>query len=149
MSNEPKVPRRRSLQEYVDLEYILLGDLRDLLEEPITEETSRWLRVVLDALVDMLPKEFRLEEEGGYMAEVLEEHPTWYREVLRLHREHDELFAKLCDLRRRIMLHQPFSEVAHLVRLELRDWMAQLTAHNRHEARLLQTAFNLEIGVGD
>ena len=34
----------RLLEQYTSLEYILLGDLRDLLEEPPDDESRRWLR---------------------------------------------------------------------------------------------------------
>jgi hypothetical protein len=59
----------RLLNRYSTLEYILLGDLRDLLEEPPDEETRRWLVAVLDALVKTLPREFDLEDEDGYMSD--------------------------------------------------------------------------------
>ena len=59
------------LEEYSTLEYILLGDLRDLLYEPPDEETCRWLLAVLDALLETLPREFDLKQQDGYLMEVL------------------------------------------------------------------------------
>src|SRR5579872_2956860 len=59
------------LDHYSSLEYILLGDLRDLLEEPVDDESRKWLLAVLDTLLDTLPREFDLEDEDGYMSEVL------------------------------------------------------------------------------
>ncbi len=45
-----------TLEDYTALEYILLGDLRDLLEEPADHFTRSWLVAVLDALLDTLPR---------------------------------------------------------------------------------------------
>lgn len=137
------------LERYTSLEYILLGDLRDLLEEPADKENRRWLLAVLDALLETLPVEFDLEDEDGYMAEVLERFPSWSGAVERLHRDHDALFARLKELRGRIERGNWISPVADVVRRELRDWMLSLNAHRRGETRLMQTAMNLEIGSGD
>ncbi len=40
------------------LEYLLIGDLRDLLEETPDNETRRWLLAVLEELLNLLPNEF-------------------------------------------------------------------------------------------
>lgn len=137
------------LHKYGTLEYILLGDLRDLLEEPANEETSKWLVAVLDTLLDMLPRQFALEESGGYLSEVTAEFPHWFREVEALQREHHALYASLQQLRDRVVLDKPFDGIADQVRAELRDWMQRVAAHKRHENRLVQTAVNLEVGAGD
>lgn len=137
------------LKQWATLEYILLGDLRDVLEEPPSAETRRWLLAVLDALLDILPREIELKEADGYLSEVLDEFPNWAGLVDGLREEHDLLFEKLKELRHHIAGHTPFAAIAHEVRLDLREWMRMLTAHHRHETRLLQTAINLEVGCGD
>jgi hypothetical protein len=141
--------RARMLVEFSSLEYILLGDLRDLLEESADEENRKWLLAVLDALVDTLPREFNLEDEDGYMAEVLERYPNWSNQVERLHLDHDLLFLKLKELRGRIERNIWIAPIANEVRRDLRDWILTLVAHNRGETRLIQTAMNLEVGAGD
>ncbi len=137
------------LQRSATLEYILLGDLRDLLEEPANEETCRWLSAVLDALLDTLPREFDLEEQGGYLSVVLEEFPNWSPQVEQLQEEHYILFAKLKNLRKRVSQRSSFAAIADELRVDLHEWMRMLIAHHRHENRLLQTAINLEVGAGD
>ena len=137
------------LQEYAALEYILLGDLRDLLEEPTDDITCRWLTAVLDALLDTLPRQFDLEEDGGYLSEVVDAFPHWADEVERLQQDHSILFGMLKELRERVDQHSPFEDIANEVRISLQEWMRSLVAHNRHENRLVQTAINLEIGTGD
>jgi hypothetical protein len=137
------------LEEYAALEYILLGDLRDLLEEPADRYTRRWLISVLDALLDTLPREMAIKESSGYLNEVLDEYPSWYRHVEELQNEQQLLFLSLQSLRERLDTSESYDHDAVRVRSALRRWMNRLMAHHRHETRLLQTALNLEVGVGD
>lgn len=137
------------LDESTAFEYILLGDLRDLLEAPVDEFTSSWLAAILDSLLKALPREFQIQNEGGYFAEVLEEQPNLTIRVEHLIQERDILFAKLHHLRIRVSDQAVFETIADQVRLDLRDWMTSLKAFKRHERRLAQTAFNHDIGVGD
>ncbi|MCA9032679.1 MAG: hypothetical protein KDA66_17810, partial [Planctomycetaceae bacterium] len=58
---------RERLTHCIELEYILLGDLRDLLEEAPSKETSRWLTAVLDVLLEKIPEEFEMRCEDGYL----------------------------------------------------------------------------------
>ncbi len=137
------------LEECAAFEYILLGDLRDLLEEPADEMTCKWLLAVLDALLQALPRDFQLQDEGGYLAEVIEEFPNWSVQVDRLLQERETLFSNLRQLRERITQEIPYAEIAQRVRHDLHDWMTSFVAFQRHERRLVQTAFNLDVGVGD
>ena len=143
-------PRQTGLlEQYSSLEYILLGDLSDILEEPDDAESRKWMLAVLDTLLDTLPREFVLKEEDGYMAEVLERYPSWSTQVDRLHRDHDQLFAKLKELRSLIERNNQLAPIAAEVRRDLRGWILTLTNHHRSETRLMQTAMNLEVGTGD
>jgi hypothetical protein len=137
------------LQEYGALEYILLGDLRDLLEEPANRHTRVWLIAVLDALLDTLPREMALKEASGYLNEVLDEFPSWYRHVEDLQNEQRLLFLALQALRDRLGTSEPYQHDAARVQSQLRQWMNRLVAHRRHENRIVQTAMNLEVGAGD
>ncbi|HEV3302009.1 MAG TPA: hypothetical protein VG055_20310 [Planctomycetaceae bacterium] len=138
-----------SLEDYTALEYILLGDLRDLLEEPADQYTRRWLVAVLDALLETLPLQMALKESRGYLNEVLDEYPSWYRHVEELQNEQRLLELSLQALRDRLETDGPYERVAMRVNSTVRQWMNRLTAHRRHETRLLQTAMNLECGCGD
>jgi hypothetical protein len=137
------------LEHYSSFEFILLGDLRDVLEERPDAESRRWLIAVLEALLETLPKEFDLEDEDGYMSEVLERYPGWINQVDRLHREHDLLFSKLKELRGRIDRDTWVAPFATEVCRDIREWSLKLIAHRRGEKRLVQTAMNLEVGCGD
>jgi hypothetical protein len=138
-----------SLEDYTALEYILLGDLRDLLEEPADQYTRRWLVAVLDALLDTLPRAMALKESSGYLSEVLDQYPSWYRHVEELQDEQRLLFLSLEALRDRLDSPGPYERDAVRVSSTVRQWMNRFTAHRRHETRLLQTAMNLEVGCGD
>jgi hypothetical protein len=138
-----------TLEDYTALEYILLGDLRDLLEEPTDQYTRRWLVAVLDALLDTLPRQMALKESSGYLNEVLDEYPSWYRHVEDLQNEQRLLVLSLQALRDRLETPGPYQRDAARVKSAVRQWMNRLMAHRRHETRLLQTAMNLEIGCGD
>ncbi len=148
-SNGDRVSTSEQMEQYTSLEFILLGDLRDLLEEPVDKYTHRWLRAVLDVLLDTLPRQWELREEGGYFADVLRHHPYWYTEVDELRRRQHKLYDKLRHLRARLMERVPYAEISGDLSRELRDWMQSLLAFHRHERRMVQTGFNLEVGVGD
>jgi hypothetical protein len=137
------------LQEYRTLEYILLGDLRDLLEEPPNRYTRGWLTAVLDALLDTLPREMAIKEASGYLNEVLDEFPSWYRHVEDLQNEQRLVFLSLQALRDRLQTSGPYQRDAAHAQSQLRQWMNRLLAYHRHENRILQTAMNLEVGAGD
>lgn len=139
----------RPLADYVTLEHLLLGDLREILEDPITDESRGWLLVILDQLLETLHHEFTLEEKGGYMSEVLEQHPNWSRHADQLLRQHQELYGTLLMLRRRFSEGQSADDSIATARHQLRNWMMSLAAHERHERRLLQDSFSLDIGVED
>jgi hypothetical protein len=137
------------LEEYTALEYILLGDLRDVLEEPANRHTRGWLIAILDALLDTLPREMALKESSGYLHEVLDEYPSWYRHVEDLQNEERLLFLLLQSLRDRLETSESYAFAADRLKSTLRQWMTRLAAHHRHENRILQTAMNLEVGGGD
>jgi hypothetical protein len=138
-----------SLEDYTALEYILLGDLRDLIEVRADQYTRRWLIAVLDALLDTLPRQMALKESSGYLNEVLDEFPSWYRHVEDLQNEQRLLVLSLQALRDRLETAGPYERDAVRVNSTVRQWMNRLLAHRRHETRMLQTAMNLEVGCGD
>ncbi len=141
--------RGHRLEDYSALEYILLGDLRDLLEEPADNVTCHWLCAVIDALLETLPKDFQLRCQGGYLSEVTETYPNWQGQVDELKAGQHQLYSQLWQLRLKISNEERYEEIASEARGSLQDWMHELIAHQRHERRLMQSAFNLEIGCGD
>ncbi len=139
-----------SLADFVALEYILLGDLRDLLEEPQPDEqTVHWIGAVLDALLEALPREMELKSEGGYLQPVLEQFPNWAPLIGDLASEKESLFQKLGELRLQMDHPDIFELLVLEIRQDLQEWMNLWTAHLRHERRIMQSAFTLDVGCGD
>jgi hypothetical protein len=139
----------RPLVDMAALEYILLGDLRDLLEEEPNEQTSKWLVAILDTLIDTLPRELAIKSRNGYLEDVLEAYPNWEAEVQRLHAEYKLLCVRLEAFRDQLVSRTPYASIASQLREDLSEWMKALQNHHRQETRLLQTAVNLEVGGGD
>lgn len=136
----------RRLQQCTELEYILLGDLRDLLEEPADEETAHWLEAVLDALLDTLPEEFALKSDHGYLQEVLDRFPNWDTKVAELEAGYAQLFQRLEQLRDRLCYGGDFQRIAATVSADLRDWMTSFIKHHQQERELVSMAVSYDVG---
>ena len=128
------------------LEYLLIGDLRDLLEESPDNETRRWLLAVLEELLNLLPNEFEYEDQGGYLAEVCDQHPNLSNTVDRLHREHEGLYFSLLELRNRIADEQSFEFIADEMKPKLRRWIEAAQRHRESEQQLVVAAYDTSFG---
>ena len=128
------------------LEYLLIGDLRDLLEETPDNETRRWLLAVLEELLNLLPNEFEYEDQGGYLAEVCEQNPNWSNTVERLHREHEGLYFSLLELRNRIADEQSFEFIADEVKPKLSRWIEAAKRHRDSEQQLVVASYDTTFG---
>ena len=128
------------------LEYLLIGDLRDLLEESPDNETRRWLLAVLEELLNLLPNEFEYEDQGGYLAEVCEQNPNWSNTVERLHREHEGLYFSLLELRNRIADEQSFEFIADEVKPRLSRWIDSAQRHRENEQHLVVASYDTAFG---
>jgi hypothetical protein len=128
------------------LEYLLIGDLRDLLEEPADEETRHWLLAVLDQLLSLLPSEFEFEDRGGYLADVCEENPNWASKVDRLHQQREELYHALWRLRDRIANEEHYDFIAEEIKPQLRDWINAERRLRASERNLLVMSYDLTFG---
>lgn len=123
-----------------ELEYILLGDLRDLLEEDASAETVRWLTAVLDELLKTLPQDFQLCSESGYLQHVIDEHPDWEPLVERLECQHLELYQRLRAFRSLLKIGQGFGDIAVKLKFDLECWIGAFSVHRQHELRLISLA---------
>ncbi|MFM9966221.1 MAG: hypothetical protein ACKV2Q_34015 [Planctomycetaceae bacterium] len=139
-------PLRDAYARNLVLEYLLIGDLRDLLEESPDNETRRWLLAVLEELLNLLPNEFEYEDQGGYLADVCEQDPNWSFAVERLHREHEGLYFSLLELRNRIADEQSFEFIADEVKPKLRRWIAAAERHHAREQQLVVAAYDTAFG---
>jgi hypothetical protein len=136
------------LRRCTELEYLLLGDLREMLEEPLTPQSRKWMLAVLDTLLDTLPREHRLQSSDGYLAEVLHEFPNWSGRVDRLESRHYDLYDRLWDLRDELEVEQLDRPAVAALRYSLHEWMQQLFQLRLNESNLLMAAVNTDIGGG-
>lgn len=128
-----------SYSEFAGIEYILLGDLRQLLTEPMTEQSRQWIHRLLDMLLDLLPSQFAAEEADGYLQDVLDEHPEWERRVHDLRQQHDDLYQSLSGLRADLSDEQMVDRRAAQVRRELAAWIDRFQRHQDAECQMLRT----------
>lgn len=137
MNDHFHVSQIQSLADCNEFQYLLLGDLRDILGETKDESDRKWLLAVLDVLIDLMPQERQLHERtGGYLAGVISEFPERNRLVMRLHLQKLQLDYALRDLRNRIRDEVSWVAVADQLSCELRDWMNMFTEIHHSEASL-------------
>jgi hypothetical protein len=136
------------LQQWTELDYLLLGDLREMLDEALTPQARKWMLSILDVLLENLPREHRLKSVDGYLHEVLVEFPNWSGHVDRLESEDYELYDRLSDLRDHLELDTLEPEAVKELRYRLQEWMQALVTHRMQETSLLLAAVNTDIGGG-
>jgi len=137
------------LRKCCEFEYILIGDLRDLLDDEPSEENRRWTLAVLDALLDTLPKEFALKSHNGYLSDVLDEYPSWDNTVERLRLQHVMLHRRLTELRVRMVANAQLQGLADRLNEELQRWIDAFAELQRAERDITLTAMTLDVGTGD
>lgn len=144
MTENVRIAEIRSMAECNEFQYLLLGDLRDLLEETPDESNRRWLLAVLDVLVQLMPRELRLHSDnGGYMNQVLQEFPGWNQRVMSLHLRKLQLDYALRELRDRMRSEKSYVAIADQVSVQLRDWMDTFVELHQAEASLMMDAMLL------
>ena len=146
MSSAKPLSRLKS----TNLVYLLLGDLREALDARLTEiNDRRWTGAVLNQLLAALTEEANAMESEGYLAGVCEEWPNWSGHVERLSDEHALLRDQLHELRNSLQHAGPTGPQLQHFKQQLREWMTGISAHQRHESRLLQMAYMLDVGAAD
>lgn len=140
---------RMNLKQLSELEYILVGDLREVLEEESNDQNRKWLLVLVEALLKTLPREFALRERGGYMREVLLLSPELDPLVQQLKEEHDSLYRELDELAEALRCSKVFQKQAGALKERLAKWSDNLSAHNHSEEMVVFQAYQQDLGGGD
>jgi uncharacterized protein (UPF0335 family) len=89
---------------------------------------------------------FRLEEEGGYMKQILEERPFLERTVEKLLHEHRTLAANLEMIFEELRL--PTADAGACYQ-RIESWIKQIRHHERLENLLVEDAYGLDMGAKD
>ena len=99
-----------------ELEYLLLGDLRQVLEEPSGPQNSRWLLAILDMILVGRPRVHR----SVFLPVQMPDDPYRPKSL-----ESGSLIEKLRRLRDRVAHRAGHSALANEIREELREVMQE------------------------
>ncbi len=128
---------------------LLLDDAAELLAEQSDEENDQWVAEIVDKMLANLREQFRVEEQGGYLVEVLEQYPEWHPQVQHLQQEHRLLEGQLGEITARMRRQRLSGRLSPECRRQLQDWITWYRQHQHRETALVQEAFVLEVGEGE
>lgn len=134
------------LQRASSYDNLLIDDLRELFEEGVDDDNSRWVHAVLNELCANLEAEFARDLDGGYLTEFLERYPSQTHLAARLQAEHSQLCRELKDLRDSLESRAQSKRVNTDVRKSFHNWVRRLTSLKIRETALLQQAMNSDEG---
>jgi len=149
--------RPKDLAEWIRTEHRKADELAAVLQRAVSVlpkvNQGRWIKEILEAFEHFrahMLKHFALEEEGGYMVEVLEERPAVAGEVDRLSREHQELSRIMGNV------HEEIRELRPEDNLMIRDCARRIQNllqyvehHQKDEDLLVLSVFMDDIGTKD
>lgn len=95
----------------------------------------------------LLLDHFAVEENGGYLSDVLEFAPQFAEQAAQLCGQHTSLLKTLDELETR--LRKPESEACDSVSGEFETFIHDLQNHEHQENNMVQSAFNQDEGAGD
>lgn len=124
------------------LEYLLLGDLREWLEEAPSEQSRAAISLILDVILDELSV---LDGDDPFDG-VIDDRPQWQREVDQLRGDRTTHYLQLAELRSCVEDGLSIPENAGEVKRRIRHWMETLAGLRRWEHRLVQMAANRDEG---
>ncbi len=80
----------RRASECATLTWLLVGDVREMLQDRLDTEAIRWIKPLLDALIRTMYEQCRLENASGYFDDVLESFPNWSEKIEAVLGEHTD-----------------------------------------------------------
>ncbi|MFQ5500660.1 MAG: hemerythrin domain-containing protein [Candidatus Zixiibacteriota bacterium] len=120
------------------------------MQEKMNSDFGEWRLQFVWQLRDFknrLLKHFDLEEEGGFMRDVLKISPQSLRKVDDLKAEHEKIAADLDRLTATMRaMRERNSEVLQSVRSDLNEIIVALRKHESEENQLIQRAYYREYG---
>ena len=124
-----------------------LAELEQVVQSNWPTESQTLLNQ-LDSLRTILAAHFRLEENGGYMATVLQRAPQLQKRVSKPLLQHRTIAESLDELIKAVHVGD-FKTAAPSVRAELKSWLRHLREHESEENRLLVEVFNYDMSPED
>jgi len=98
---------------------------------------------------DLLAQHFADEEEGGYLAGVLEAAPRFTPQAEELVEQHPQMLSRLDDFIARLRVREPPFKSWQEAHNEFEDILETLRAHDAAENEIAQAAFEDDLGAGD
>jgi predicted transcriptional regulator len=126
--------------------WLLVGDIREMLQDRLDRDAIRWLRPVLDALIDSMCEWETREDSSGFFEDVLDPCPELTPRVEQIQGEQTQLCARLRELRARLERRQGVSRIVRELQADLAEWVQMMTDNARRERELLQSVWYSEIG---
>jgi hypothetical protein len=124
-----------------------LGDLTTLLAN--AQWTTAGLAELLNELREHLREHFVVEEQGGYFHEALAILPQLGPQAVALQRQHDGFLATVDGLLGRMGSGELSAEPRSSIETELREFVDAMRKHEAGEIRILQLAYNEDLGSVD
>lgn len=144
---------QRAMEEHERLDSEIAG-LQRCLAGSHEEALCGWFEAAFEGfrhLHTQLRKHMEMEEQDGFMQPVRTRRPMLTSRVDRLLQEHREMISRCVAIE--LFLEQctknPVSQNVAIVRARVDSLFEALQRHEADENRLVQTAFNLELGAGD
>ncbi len=128
---------------------VLTDKLAKQLDSKSTPATTPDVLSLLEDMLENLTRQFALEERHGYLADVLEQFPSWHPQVEHLRQQHGLLTQQLREMRNRVAESSGAQAPALPIRRQLVDWINTYNEHEQRETALIQDSFTLEPGVGE
>jgi len=133
-------------QQCTTLTWLLVGDIREMLQDHLDDEAIRWLKPILDSLIGAMCEQSELHSSDGLYDDLLGTFPHLITRVAGIEAEQNELCRSLRELRNGIERDIPLQRLAAEIEEGLGDWVNLMTSHSRREAVLLQDVWYTEIG---
>ncbi len=126
--------------------WLLVGDIREMLQDRLDRDAIRWLRPVLDALIDSMCEWETCDDSSGFFEDVLDPCPELTPRVEQIQGEQTQLCARLRELRARLERRQGVTRLVRELQADLAEWIQMMTDNARRERELLQSVWYSEIG---
>ncbi len=133
-------------QKCSSMTWLLVGDIREMLHDHLDRDAIRWLRPVLDALIDSMAEMELLEHSPGYFEDVLAPCPELASQVELIRHEQARLCESLRELHARLGRREKVTRLVTELQRDLAEWVQMMMDNARRERELLQTVWYTEIG---
>ncbi|MHC4878063.1 MAG: hypothetical protein ACYTGL_16535 [Planctomycetota bacterium] len=133
-------------QECSSMTWLLVGDIREMLQDHLDRDAIRWLRPVLDALIESMTEMELLEHSPEYFEDVLAPCPELVSQVELIRHEQARLCESLKELHGQLGRRQKVTRLVHGLQRDLAEWVQMMMDNARRERELLQTVWYTEIG---